>query len=366
MRRMCYHFFQQLNTLTLKFYIFISSMHPCFEANLWDWRISLSVCDCVYLLVFVWMFSCVYFLVCRQILDTLVICEILMVLFVSYGSLLTSQTHTHTSPNTDAVAHLQTVRTDTWIRFSLPPLICLNLAHLHKASKKPSVLFSSTDTCRLKPLCNWLLMKEVTDSPPFIKVKLSCGIRSPAANVVVCCDLSSQTDLLDVPRKQTPWCRQTPSCSPGEEGRRPGPCWIRDASLINTCCAPWERGNSRAASTPWLAGSPGFSCSSPDREEGDERMSGWDTKSQVDKSNWWTDVGVQAVPAGWCHTRSWSRASATLTWEPPGSSFRPSAGWAHGGLSAGCHCLQTEEGRGSEWKSHNINSETNLERLVIY
>ena len=101
MRRMCYHFFQQLNTLTLKFYIFISSMHPCFEANLWDWRISLSVCDCVYLLVFVWMFSCVYFLVCRQILDTLVICEILMVLFVSYGSLLTSQTHTHT--------HLQTL-----------------------------------------------------------------------------------------------------------------------------------------------------------------------------------------------------------------------------------------------------------------
>lgn len=174
---------------------------------------------------------------------------------------------THKSTNTGIVAHLHTdtstVKTNTWIHFSLLSFICFNLRHVHKTNQKPSAVH----TFRIKnsSQCKWI--NEVTNKPQFIKVKLSCGIWDHGANVVVCCEFSFQTDRIDVPRMQTPWCHQMPSCSLGAEGRKPGPCWIHDAGLTSRCCAPWEQQNSQAASTPWSAGSLGFACSNPERRE---------------------------------------------------------------------------------------------------
>lgn len=113
----------------------------------------------------------------------------------------------------------------------------------------------------------YVWMSEISDDPQFITAVM-WHFYSKCSSLLW---LEFLTHLLDVQRKQTPWCHQTPSYSPGEEGKKQVPCWIPGAGLIRRCCVPWERGNSRVASTPWSAGSLGFACSNPDRGEGDEQ-----------------------------------------------------------------------------------------------
>lgn len=134
-------------------------------------------------------------------------------------------------------------------------------------------------------------------------------------------DFLFKTHLLGVLRKQTPWCHQTPSYSPGEVDRKPSLYWTHASGLTRRCCAPWGQGNSQVASTPWSAGSLEFAYSNPAREG---RRSMAARSGRLGRNTLF-------VPEGWCHTRSWSRVSVTLAWEPQGLSFPPSAEWGRGG-----------------------------------
>lgn len=157
-----------------------------------------------------------------------------------------------------------------------------------------------------------------------------------------------RSDLLAVQRKQRPWCHLHCGGSRGEEGGRPTLGWLCVSGPADMWSAPWGLQSSHDASIYEWEYRLEFVCSSPVQKTQNNHFPAVCTKYFALNSV------LVSLPQESCHTRSWNKGLLIPTWVPQLSDSLLSCLIAPDGLSASCHCPQTERQRIDQRQSGEI------------